>query len=223
MSAPSTRRGFLGALTSLAGALGVGLARPAFAARAARAARPAPNAPWDLSWLDGLKGKHRQVFSIGALPGHAPMHVVTNWYDAHREVFGLAHPDVNAVVGISTSYPVNAADALWAKYELGRRWQLKDPATNEWAVRNIYLEQMPAPPGKAVGVRELQARGAIFWQCNNALGAVANTLARDTNQPFDKVRDELIAGLNPGVRLIPAHTMVLGLAQERGCTYEQVG
>jgi hypothetical protein len=36
------------------------------------------------------------------------------------------------------------------------------------------------------------------------------------------VRAELIAGFNPGVRLIPAHTMLLGLAQERGCTYEQL-
>ena len=28
-----------------------------------------------------------------------------------------------------------------------------------------------------------------------------------------------IAGLNPGVRLVPAHVMGLGLAQERGFTY----
>ena len=34
---------------------------------------------------------------------------------------------------------------------------------------------------------------------------------------------ELIAGLNPGVKLVPAHTMALGLAQEHGCTYEQIG
>jgi hypothetical protein len=207
---PSTRRSFLGALASLAGV---------------RLGAQAPNAaaPWDLSWLDGLKGKHRQVFSIGTLAGHQPLHVVTNWFDAHKEVFGLAHPDLNAVVGVSMSYPLNASDALWAKYELGRRWELKDPTTGEWAVRNIYLERMPAPAGKAVGVRELQARGAIFWQCNNALAAVASRLARETSRPLPEVRADLVAGLNPGVRLIPAHTMVLGLAQERGCTYEQIG
>jgi hypothetical protein len=38
-----------------------------------------------------------------------------------------------------------------------------------------------------------------------------------------QVREELIAGLNPGVKLVPAHTMVLGLAQARGRAYEQIG
>jgi len=36
------------------------------------------------------------------------------------------------------------------------------------------------------------------------------------------VRAELIAGFNPGVRLVPAHTMALGLAQEHGCTDERL-
>lgn len=101
-------------------------------------------------------------------------------------------------------------------------WQLRDPATGEWATRNIYLDHMPAG-ARETGVRPLQARGAIFWQCNNALNGVAHELADDTKQPFEQVRAELLAGLNPGVRLVPAHTMVLGLAQERGFAYEQIG
>lgn len=214
----ANRRTFMGALASLAG-----LAIPGGAEALARgAAPPLPDGPWDLSWLDTLKGKHRQVFSIGQLAGHYPMHVVNNWLNAHQEVFGLKPPDVNPVVGISVSYPVNAVDALWEKYELGRRWELKDPQTGEWAKRNIYLDHMPAGNAET-GVRPLQARGAIFWQCNNALNAVVRDLARDTNQQFDAVRAELLAGLNPGVKLIPAHTMVLGLAQERGFAYEQIG
>ncbi len=221
MLAQPSRRNFLGIVASAAGAL-VGsrslLAAPLSGARV-EALR---TGPWDLSWLDALKGKHRQVFSVGALAGHMPMHVVTNWLNAHQEVFGLVPPDINAVVGISVSYPVNAVDALWAKYELGRRWQLRDPATGEWATRNIYLDHMPAG-ARETGVRPLQARGAIFWQCNNALNGVAHELADDTKQPFEQVRAELLAGLNQGVRLVPAHTMVLGLAQERGFAYEQIG
>ena len=69
----------------------------------------------------------------------------------------------------------------------------------------------------------MQARGVIFWQCNNALTGVAGVLARSTSQLPDVVKAELIAGLNPGVKLVPAHTMVLGLAQEHGCTYESIG
>jgi len=206
------RRSFLAALASLSG---VALTRPALAL-------PVSDT-WDLSWLDQLKGRHKQVFAISILHDRLPLHVVVNYLDAHREVFGLAYPDINTVVGIARqAFPINAQDAVWARYELGRRWELKDPATGEWARRNIYFDAMPAPPGKIVGVKPLQARGTIFWQCNNALNTIVRELAADTGQPPESVRAELIAGLNPGVRLVPAHTMALGLAQEHGCTYEQM-
>ena len=35
-------------------------------------------------------------------------------------------------------------------------------------------------------------------------------------------RREFLTGLNPGVKLVPAHTLLVGLAQERGFTYEKV-
>ena len=37
--------------------------------------------------------------------------------------------------------------------------------------------------------------------------------------PFAEVRADLIAGLNPGVKLMPSHVMSLALTQERGFTY----
>lgn len=206
------RRSFLTALASLSG---VALTRPALAL-------PVSDT-WDLSWLDQLKGRHRQVFAVGPLKDHLPLLVVVNYLDAHREVYGLAYPDINTVVGIARQgFPINVQDAVWTKYELGRRWELKDPSTGEWARRNIYFDAMPAPPGKVVGVKTLQARGAIFWQCNNALNSIVRDFAADTGQPAEAVRAELLAGFNPGVRLVPAHTMALGLAQEHGCTYEQL-
>jgi hypothetical protein len=222
MRKSADRRSFVASVASLVGlsAMGEGIS-PALL----DAAEPAttPSGPWDLSWLKELRGKHRQVFGIGALKGHMPMHVVVNWLDAHQEVFGLSHRDVNAVVGIATSFPINASDALWAKYELGRLWEINDPDTGTWARRNVYLDAMPARPGKVVGVRPLQARGAIFWQCNNALDVVSRRLADEFRGSVETIRAELLAGLNPGVKLVPAHTMLLGLAQEHGCTYEQIG
>ncbi len=212
----ASRRGFLGTLAAFGGS--------ALAPRRLFGApvEPLRSGAWDLAWLDSLKGKHRQVFDVETLPGQYPVNVVHNWLNAHKEVFALAPPDVSAIVGIAGAYPLNAADALWARYELGRRWELKDPQTGAWATRNIYLDHMPAPNAET-GVRPLQARGVVFWQCNNALNFVAHQLADDTKQTFDAVRAELIAGLNPGVKLVPAHAMLLGLAQERGFAYEQLG
>ena len=73
------RRSFLAALASFSG---VALSRPAFA-------MPVSDT-WDLSWLDQLKGKHKQVFALSDLHDRLPLHVVVNYLDAHREVFGLA-------------------------------------------------------------------------------------------------------------------------------------
>ena len=214
------RRSFLGALASITG---LGLAsRDAFAA--ADDVAFAGSSTWDLSWIKQLKGKHKQVFAVGNITDNLPLHVAVNYLDAHLEVFGLKYPDVNAVIGIARSgYPINAVDEIWAKYELGRRWEVKDPKTGEWAVRNVFMENMLAAPGKVVGVKPLLERGAVFWQCNNALGGVARILARETSQTPEAVRPELLAGLHPWVHLVPAHTMALGLVQEQGCTYEQIG
>jgi hypothetical protein len=140
-------------------------------------------------------------------------------------VYRLEHPRVNAVVGIAyNAFPINASDALWAKYELGVRWKIDDILTGKPATRNVFVD---LPPGASEAAREatvraLRSRGAIFWQCNNALNRIVDELSRAFKQPFDAVRAELIAGFLPGVRLIPAHTMLIGLAQEHGCTYQKV-
>lgn len=216
-----TRRLFV----SLLGAFSASAAlRPALAA-----APPLPPDPpldperWDLSWLDGLRGRHKQIFDCGPIDGEPPMRVVANWFDSHREIYGLEHPKLNAILGIAgRAYPINASHAMWEKYRLGERWQLKDPATDAWATRNIYLDPPAGSPLARMSVQALQARGAIFWQCNNALTRIAERLARETSQEPKPVYDELRAALNPGVILVPAHTMVIGLAQERGCAYEKL-
>jgi intracellular sulfur oxidation DsrE/DsrF family protein len=48
---------------------------------------------------------------------------------------------------------------------------------------------------------------------------VAQQLAEAHRLPVADVRADLVAGLNPGVRLVPSHVMALALAQERGFTY----
>lgn len=214
------RRSFMTALGSIGGASALTAALPP---RPPGAGSQKPAGPWDLSWLDTLTGTHKQIFAPGELRGHQPLHVVVNYLDACQEIFGLSFPAVNTVMGIARALPINAVDAIWAKYELGRLYELKDPDTGEWARRNVFLDKMPAPAGKVVGVKPLQARGTIFYQCNNALGGVAARLAEEFKRPPADVRADLLAGLNPGVKLVPAHTLLLGLCQERGCTYEQIG
>lgn len=178
---------------------------------------------WDLRWLDSLRGRHKQVFDCGPIEDRPPMRIVANWLDAHRDIYGLEHPKVNAILGIANSaFPINASDALWEKYQLGERWKLRAPGAQEWATHNFFYDPPAGSPLARMGVRTLQSRGAIFWQCNNALRGIADRLAQATNREVGTVYEELRAGLNPGVVLVPAHTMVIGLAQERGCAYEKL-
>lgn len=216
---PAPRRKFLATLAEAAGATVLGTV---FSGKRVHAAEVAAR-PWDLGWLDELKGKHRQVFEVGKLedvPG--PLHVVANYLDAWRDAYELEYPEVNTVLSIAGSgFPINAGDAIWAKYKLSDKWRLGDSAGKEGAVHNVFLNA-PASDAKRASVKALQARGTIFCQCNFALKAIAREFALASHEKPEKVYDELVAGLNPGVRLVPANTMLVGLAQEHGCAYELV-
>jgi hypothetical protein len=206
------RRAFLTTITGVAG-LGT--------TSSAQSPRPAAPAQWDLSWLDQLKGKHKQLFDVGNMDisEDTPLRMPNNYFDFFRDLYHLEPPDVNVVVGVQRgAFPMNATDAIWEKYQLGERWNIKDPQTGKPATRNIFLGQTGGGGGF---VRPLQARGAIFWQCNQALQGVVGRLAQQTGKPVADVRADLVAGLNPGVKLVPAHTLLVGLCQERGFTYEK--
>lgn len=209
----TSRRSFLSALGALAGSAVV---PGSFEAQSAP-----QGAGWDMSWLDRLTGKHRQVFDF---TNPLMLQVPRNWLDAHELVYGLKHPDVSAVVGIGgPSFPVNARDAMYQKYPIGTEWKITDPTTGKPAMRNIFLDGLGTPDDRENSVRALQRRGVIFWQCNNALKRVAAQIATAMNRPQPEVYADLRAsGLNPGVILVPAHTMLIGLCQEHGCAYEKI-
>lgn len=219
------RRSFLASLTGLASVGGV-----AIVSRSADAgpAPPVAQTPaftrqkWDTSWLASFKGRHKQVYDLlwhTLRPNtlNPPM----NYFDIHKELSGLEFPDVNVVIGAnSTSFPINASDALWAKFKLGERYDIKDPTTGQPAVRNVYL----GPPAGGTGstVRTLQARGALFLMCNNSLQGMATDWSREIGTSAPELHAELTAGLNPGVRVVPALTWAIGMLQEAGFTYEKL-
>ena len=187
-------------------------------------AQPAVSTPIDITWMDAFKGKHKQVFDLGSfdLSVDSPLRQPVTYFAGHREVSKLEPPDdVNVVIGIShKSFPMNATDALWEKYALGETWKIKDPQTGKPSTRNIFLGASTGAAGSTV--RGLQARGVVFWQCNFALGSVSAEIAQATGGKAADIRAELLAGLVPGVKIVPAHTWAIGSVQERGFTYEKL-
>jgi hypothetical protein len=204
-------------LTSVVGASAASAAASPATAQTASSSAP----KWDLRWVDDLKAaRHKQVFDMAdAEPGAepAPLRLPRNYLDAFREVYTLDFPDVRTIVGISgRAFPVNASDRLWEKYALGERSKIIDPVTKKPAVRNVFMDD------RTLGVKALQARGTIFWQCNIALNSIAQQLATARQLAVNDVRADLLAGLNPGVRLVPSHVMAMGLVQEQGVTYVKI-
>jgi len=211
-----SRRSFMSVLTSLAGVTAIQAGNSRAAAQV-----PTGSAPnWDLRWMDDLKGQHKEVFDMADSDPAAeppPLRLPRNYLDGFRDVYKLEFPEVRTIVGISGhAFPINASDRLWEKYALGERSKIIDPVTKKPAVRNIFLDD------STLGVKALQARGTIFWQCNIALNGIAQQLAQARQLSAAEVRADLLAGLNPGVRLVPTHVMALGLVQERGVTYVKI-
>ena len=132
----SNRRNFMGTMGAFAGWLAV---KP-------EPSRSEPRAMgWDMSWLDRLTGKHKQVFDFSNM--EIGLFVVSNWLNAHQEVYGLKPSELSAVVGIGGhAFPVNAGDALYTKYPIGELWKVTDPTTGKPALRNICLEGGASPP-----------------------------------------------------------------------------
>jgi hypothetical protein len=210
MSLLHNRRSFVSVLASLAGI--AALDQETSAQAPARAA----TGQWDLSWFDAFKGRHKQMYDYGTwdLSEDArPLRFVKNYLDTYRDVFGLQSPDVNTAVGISRAIAINLSDAMWQKYKIGERYKIVDPATKQPSVRNIFLSDGDT------SVKAMQARGTVFWQCNVALGLVSQQLAQSAGTTAADVRADLLAGLNPGVQLVPSHVMAIGIAQEHGFTY----
>ena len=208
MNTPS-RRSFLTSVGVLAGA--------SVLPEVAEAVQQAQG--WDLSFVDKFAGKHKQVFDLGDT--NLGLVVIKNWLDAWESVYGLKHPDVDAIAGIAgRGFPINASDELYAKFPIGQLFQIND-ADGKPATKSPFLAERTGMFA-GTGVKPLQARGVVFWMCNNALNNVAGRIASAVQRTQPEVYREVRAGLNPGVIVVPAHTMLLGIVQEKGFSYEMV-
>ena len=124
MSVIHGRRSFISVVASFAGVA-------AAQSSTAQGVSQTPNRPqgsWDLSWLDQMKGAHKQLYDLGShdlASDPRPLRFARNFLDTFRDVYRLEFPDINTAVGISgPAFPMNASDRLWAKYRLGDRSKL---------------------------------------------------------------------------------------------------
>jgi hypothetical protein len=226
----TTRRDFVGRLTTSAIALGVGSAPAAALAASATLEEPVAGQKWDNSWLNGIKGNHAQIFDMPAPNGGLGLLHVQNYVDTYKDALGIAYPKALAVVSLyGMTTPLAFNDAMWAKYHFGDVLKVNDRTTKAVALRNVFAAagMAGAPlgaeytfeiPGTS-SIASLQARGVRFILCNNALNFWVGRLAAGSGGNTTTIRNDLLANTLPKVVLVPAMVIAFNQAQAAGASY----
>ena len=114
---------------------------------------------------------------------------------------------------------------LWEKYKFGEMFKIDDEATKAPAVKNPFWQpkpgtfKVPAFGEVQIGINELQASGVMFCVCDVALTVFSAVAAGGGKQDPETVKKEWLAGLLPGIQLVPSGIWAVGRAQEHGCAY----
>lgn len=214
---PRGRRAFLGQLAAGAAASAGVLALSGVAASIPSALGAAtPGAAADPEhWLDTLKAKHRHVVDAYTANEGFPLAF------SHTFLATQGPKDTASVVVLRHfAMPIALQDSVWARYKIGESLKINDPATGKPAVKNPFLK--PAPGVLLVddmAVDRLLARGAILGACSVALAVLSGLFAGNAGVSKDAAKQEWIAGVIPGITLLPSGVWGVNRAQEKGCTY----
>jgi hypothetical protein len=187
------------------------------APQATATAAPADDEPW----LKPLTGKHKQVFDAPSTNGGFPLLFAFAYKGTMTETYKLKPEDVNAIIITRhMGIPIALTDEIWAKYQVGKFFNITDPATKKPSVRNIFYK---SKEGDILNIDasadKLIAMGVVIGACNVALSVLSGMAAKAAGLPADKAYDEWKAGLIPGAHIVPSGVLAVGRSQEHGCTY----
>ena len=211
ITSPTARRGFLGRVAAFAAGLTV--AAPASLSAETPASDSSADPALD-AWFGRIKGKHKVVFD--APEPNSGMAAI--WPRVYLNTMAATYPGAATAVVILRhgAIPLGMNDALWAKYKLGETFNIKKGDVP--AVANPYatITGLPIP---GLGIGELLKSGVLVGLCDVALTLQSSGAAKKMNMDPAAVKAEWIAGLLPGVQIVPSGVLGVARAQELGCNY----
>ena len=172
-------------------------------------------------WFDNVKGKHRIVYD-GSTP-HDGFPVIWTWafYLSNNQT-NTPDSDMTAVCVLRhNAIPFALKSSLWKKYNLGKMFEIKDNSTGEPSLRNTVYEPQTGdfPLPVIQGIKDMQARGAMFCVCDLALQVYSSVAAAQANLKAEDVYNEWKAAVLPDIQIVPSGVWALGRAQEKDCGY----
>jgi hypothetical protein len=213
MASTTARRGFLGRIAAAAAVAGLSGVLPSRAAAEIAPSERSLDAALD-AWFGKIKGKHRMIFDAPE-PNSG---LVAIWPRVYLNTMEATWPGPTTAVVIlrHAALALALSDPIWAKYAIGDMFGIKDgdaPAT-----RNPYatITGLPIP---GLGIVELLKSGVLVGACDVALTIYSSGAAKKMGLSPDAVKKEWIAGLLPGIQVVPSGVLGVARAQELGCAY----
>jgi intracellular sulfur oxidation DsrE/DsrF family protein len=211
------RRGFLGTLAAAAAAGLASLTPLGLAAQTRRGAASPGMDPSYAAWLNRITGRHKMVFDAPELNGGMPVIWPRVWLNTTNDNYGTTDAQNSAVVILRHgAIPAAMKDEMWAKYNLGDAFSVKDGEAS--AKRNTFAKPLPLPIA-GTGVEELLAKGVQFGVCNVALTVYSAGVAQKMGLDAAAVKADWVANLLPGIQIVPSGVLAVSGAQEKGCAY----
>lgn len=177
--------------------------------------------------------RHKQVFLALGLPTtllgklhlakpdaneiYGKMQMAMNAYDFSLDRSGATLAALGVLTGDSVVLGLN--DAMWAKYDIGQRFDLNRGNIYYYAKSNLDPRAAPNDPKGLYQDWSAQAvlrRGGSFMVCHNALSTVATAIVLRSKLSMDTVLADMRQNLMPGFLLVPAGLAAVQLAQENG-------
>lgn len=215
------RRGFLGSIAGGAAAIGIATFTAPFRLLAGANQSPEPGDTSEFeNWLGKIKGKHRQVFDAPGSHEGLPL-AWTKVFLMSNSSLGAGEDDVTAVIVLRhEAIPLAMTHDLWSKYKFGEVFKITDAATKAPSLRNPYYQPKEGElklPGMAI--EDLQKSGVLMGVCDMALTVYSMGVAEQMKMDAAEVKKDWIAGILPGIQLLPSGVLAVNRAQEHGCTY----
>jgi len=213
MTSTTARRGFLGRLAAVAAAAGLGGVTPSRLGAEEMPHDKSLDAALD-AWFGRIKGKHKMIFDAPE-PNSG---MVAIWPRVYLNTMEATWPGQTTAVVILRHAGLGLAlgDPVWAKYGIGEMFGVKDG--DAFATRNPYatITGLPIP---GLGIAELLKSGVLVGACDVALTIYSAGAAKKMGLAPDVVKKEWIAGLLPGVQVVPSGVLGVARSQELGCAY----
>jgi hypothetical protein len=214
--ASTHRRGFLGTLAAAAAAGFASMTPLRLEAQPRAGSSKGTDAAFE-AWLNRITGKHKMAFDAPEPNSGMPVIWPRVWLNGNNDNYGTKDSENTAVIILRhAAIPIAMQDALWAKYKFGEMFGIKEGETA--ATRNIFAKPLPLPlPG--TGLEQLLAAGALVGVCNVALTIYSGMAAQKMGTDAAATKAEWVAGLLPGVQVVPSGVLAVSRAQEKGCKY----